>query len=135
MSKKLSGVWITGGSSGIGKAAVKEFARTGSRVFVSARRTRELEKLNEELQKEKLSAVIFPCNFASSINEKKKIKKIIAVKHIDLLINNAEITSFKAAEDNSIHEINDIINTNLLGSIYTIRFLLPHFIRQGKDIG
>jgi short-subunit dehydrogenase len=132
MSKKLSGVWITGGSSGIGKAAVKEFARTGSRVFVSARRTRELEKLNEELQKEKLSAVIFPCNVASSVNVDQTIKKIIAVQQIDCLINNAGITSFKAAEDNSIHEINDIINTNLLGSIYTIRFLLPHFIRQGK---
>ena len=132
MSKKLSGVWITGGSSGIGKAAAKEFARTGSKVFVSARRTRELEKLNEELEKEKLSAVIFPCNVASSANVDQTVKKIIALHQIDCLINNAGITSFKAAENNSIHEINDIINTNLLGSIYTIRLLLPHFIRQGK---
>ena len=68
MSKKLSGVWITGGSSGIGKAAAKEFARTGSPVFVSSRRARELEKLNEELEKEKLSVNIFPCNVASSAN-------------------------------------------------------------------
>lgn len=132
MTKKVSGVWITGGSSGIGKAAAKEFARTGSQVFVSARRTRELEKLNEELEKEKLSAVIFPCNVASSVNVDQTIKKIIALQQIDCLINNAGITSFKAAEDNSVQEINDIINTNLLGSIYTIRFLLPYFIRQGR---
>src|SRR5665647_1248157 len=132
MSKKLSGVWITGGSSGIGKAAAKEFARTGSQVFVSARRTRELEKLNEELEKEKLSAVIFPCNVASSANVDQTIKKILALQPIDCLINNAGITSFKAAEDNSVQEINDIINTNLLGSIYTIRLLLPHFIKQGR---
>lgn len=132
MSKKLSGIWITGGSSGIGKATAKEFARTGSRVVVSARRTRELEKLNEELEKEKLSVVIFPCNVASSPNVDQTIKKILALQPIDCLINNAGITSFKAAEDNSVQEINDIINTNLLGSIYTIRFLLPHFIKQGK---
>ena len=132
MTKKVSGVWITGGSSGIGKAAAKEFARTGSRVFVSARRTRELEKLNEELEKEKLSAVIFPCNVASSVNVDQTIKKIIALQQIDCVINNAGITSFKAAEDNSVQEINDIINTNLLGSIYTIRFLLPYFIKQGR---
>jgi short-subunit dehydrogenase len=132
MSKKLSGVWITGGSSGIGKAAAKEFARTGSQVFVSARRTRELEKLNEELEKEKLSAHIFPCNVASSVNVDQTIKKIVALQQIDCLINNAGISSFKAAEDNSVQEINDIINTNLLGSIYTIRFLLPYFIKQGK---
>jgi short-subunit dehydrogenase len=132
MSKKISGIWITGGSSGIGKAAAKEFARTGSRVFVSARRTRELELLNDELDKEKLSADIFPCNIASSANVDQTIKKILAIQPVDCLINNAGITSFKAAEDNSIHEINDIINTNLLGSIYTIRLLLPHFIKQGK---
>jgi short-subunit dehydrogenase len=132
MSKKLSGVWITGGSSGIGKAAAKEFARTGSRVFVSSRRTRELEKLNEELEKEKLSVTIFPCNVASSANVDQTIKKINALQPIDCLINNAGISSFKAAEDNSIQEINDIINTNLLGSIYTTRLILPYFIKQGK---
>ena len=132
MSKKLSGVWITGGSSGIGKAAAKEFARTGSPVFVSARRIRELEKLNEELEKEKLSAFIFPCNVASSANVDQTIKKINALQQVDCLINNAGITSFKAAEDNSVQEINDIINTNLLGSIYTIRLILPYFIKQRK---
>jgi 3-oxoacyl-[acyl-carrier protein] reductase len=132
MSKKLSGVWITGGSSGIGKAAAKEFARTGSRVFVSSRRARELEKLNEELEKEKLSVNIFPCNVASSANVDQTVKKIIALQPIDCLINNAGISSFKAAEDNSVHEINDIINTNLLGSVYTIKYLLPYFIKQGK---
>ena len=132
MTKKLSGVWITGGSSGIGKAAAKEFARTGSRVFVSSRRMRELEKLNEELEKEKLSAVIFPCNVASSANVDQTLKKINAIQQIDCLINTAGITSFKPAEDNSVPEINDIINTNLLGSIYTIRSILPYFIKQGK---
>ena len=132
MSKKLSGVWITGGSSGIGKAAAKEFARTGSQVFVSARRIRELEKLNEELEKEKLSAVLFPCNVASSANVDQTIKKIIALQQVDCLINNAGITSFKPAENNTVQEINDIINTNLLGSIYTIKYLLPYFIKQGK---
>jgi 3-oxoacyl-[acyl-carrier protein] reductase len=132
MSKKLSGIWITGASSGIGKAAAKEFARTGSHVFISSRRARELEKLNEELEKEKLSALVFPCNVASSANVDQTVKKMLAVQPIDCLINNAGITSFKAAEDNSLQEINDIINTNLLGSIYTIRFLLPHFIKQGR---
>ena len=127
MAEKISGVWITGGSSGIGKAAAKEFARTGSRVFVSARRTRELERLNEELEKEKLSAVIFPCNVASSANVDQTLKKINALQKIDCLINNAGITSFKTAEDNSVQEINDVINTNLLGSIYTIRLILPYF--------
>ena len=131
MAKNKAGIWITGGSSGIGKAAAKEFARTGSEVFVSARRVRELERLNEELEKEKLSIKYFPCNVASAPNVDQTIKKIIAEHPVNCLINNAGITSFKSAEENSIQEINDIINTNLLGSIYTIKYLLPHFIKQG----
>jgi 3-oxoacyl-[acyl-carrier protein] reductase len=132
MAKKTSGIWITGGSSGIGKAAAKEFARTGSQVFVSGRRTRELEKLNVELEKEKLSVNFFPCNVASSANVDQTLKKIMAIQQIECLINCAGITSYKAAEDNSVQEINDIINTNLLGSIYTIKYILPYFIKQGK---
>jgi 3-oxoacyl-[acyl-carrier protein] reductase len=131
-SKNQSGIWITGGSSGIGKDAAKEFARTGSKVFVSARRARELERLNDELGKEQLSVKYFPCNVASAPNVDQTIKKIYAEHPIHCLINNAGITSFKTAEENSIQEINDIINTNLLGSIYTIKYILPHFIKQGE---
>ncbi len=131
MTKEKPGIWITGASSGIGRAAAEEFARTGSRVFVSARRVTELERLNQSLKKEKLELDIFPCNVASSANVDQAAKKILAEHKIDCLINNAGITSFKLAEENSINEIDDIINTNLLGSIYTIKSVLPKMIEQG----
>jgi short-subunit dehydrogenase len=131
MSNEKSGVWITGASSGMGKAAAQEFARIGCRVFVSARRVSELERLNKSLIKEKLELDIFPCNVASSANVDQTAKKILSASRIDCLINNAGITSFKLAEENSINEIDDIINTNLLGSIYTIKSVLPKMIEQG----
>lgn len=125
-----SGIWITGASSGIGKSAAKEFAKVGTKVFVSARRVTELQRLKTELKKEKLNIEVFPCNVASSANVDQTIKKILAESSIDCLINSAGITSYKNAEDNSTNEIDDIINTNLLGSIYTIKYLLPHFIER-----
>lgn len=131
MSKEKPGVWITGASSGIGRAAAMEFAKTGARVFASARRAAELERINEELDNEKIKVEIFPCNVASQTNVDQTVKKILANSKIDCLINNAGITSFKLAEDNSINEINDIINTNLLGSIYTIKAVLPQMISNG----
>lgn len=131
MSKSNSGIWITGASSGIGKAASKEFARTGSNVFVSSRRVTELERINKELEEEKLNVSIYPCNVASQANVDQTFKKIISETKIDCLINNAGLTSFKYAADNSIQEINDIINTNLLGAIYCIKAVLPHFISNG----
>jgi len=131
MKNQLNGVWITGASSGIGKAAAKEFARTGSTVFVSSRRKNELERLNNELKDEKLLVKIFPCNIASSSNVDQTAKKILTTHKIDCLINNAGITSFKLAEENSINEIDDIIRTNLLGPIYSIKSILPAMIKQG----
>jgi short-subunit dehydrogenase len=130
MSKKKDVIWITGASSGIGRAAAKEFAKTGSKVFVSARRVTELERLKKELQKEKLDAEIIPCNIASSQNVDQAVKKILSNNSIDCLINNAGITSFKLAEENSINEIDDIIKTNLLGSIYAIKSVLPDMIER-----
>ncbi len=130
MKNHSSGIWITGASSGIGKAASKEFARTGSKVFVSSRRKSELERLNNELKEENLSVEIFPCNIASSSNVDQTAKKILSTNKIDCLINSAGITSFKLAAENSINEIDDIIHTNLLGPIYSIKSVLPSMIKQ-----
>jgi 3-oxoacyl-[acyl-carrier protein] reductase len=131
MRKGKSGIWITGASSGIGRSAAIEFAKAGTNVFASARRVNELERLNLELEEQNLSIEIFPCNIASYPNVDQVVKKITANHKIDCLVNNAGITSFKLAEENSINEINDIININLLGSIYTIKAVLPKMISNG----
>jgi len=131
MIKEKNGIWITGASSGIGKSAAIEFAKIGFKVFASSRRVSELERLNLELDDQKLSVEVFPCNIASYQNVEQVVKKITTNNKIDCLINNAGITSFKLAEENSINEINEIININLLGSIYTIKSILPHMIANG----
>jgi len=129
MSNEKIGIWITGASSGIGKASVKEFASVGFNIFASARRVTELDRLKDEINSEHLET--YPCNVASQVNVEQTFKKITTENQIDCLINNAGITSFKTAEENTIKEIDDIINTNLLGSIYTIKSVLP----QMKKIG
>jgi len=128
--KKQNCVWITGASSGIGKATAMEFARVGCKVIASSRRINGLEKLNTDLKKEKLKIEVIPCNVASSTNVVQVAKKITANNQIICLINNAGISTFKNAEDNSIQEIKDVINTNLMGSIFTIRQILPQMIKN-----
>jgi len=129
MAKK-DGIWITGASSGIGKAIALEFAKIGCNVFISARRSQELERLKDEVGKTGDNIFPYPCNVASSTNVDQTVKKIINEYDLSCLINNAGITSFKHASDNSVNEINDIINTNLLGSIYSIKSVLPTFIKN-----
>ena len=129
MSKK-DGIWVTGASSGIGKAIALEFAKIGCNVFISARRAQELERLKDEAGKQGDNIYPFPCNVASSTNVDQTFKKITSEFEINCLVNNAGVTSFKHAADNSINEINDIINTNLLGAIYSTKAVLPTFIKN-----
>ena len=129
MDKEKAGIWITGASSGIGKATVNEFVSVGCNVFASARRVNELNRLTENDDESQIG--IYPCNVASRANVDQTFKKIAAEYNINCLINNAGITSFKSAEENSIKEIDEVINTNLLGSIYTTKAVLPHFKKIG----
>ena len=127
-----NGIWITGASSGIGKSTALEFASVGCSVFVSARREAELERMKSEAGDSSENIFVQPCNVASSSNVEQTFKKIKAGNKIDCLVNNAGITSYKLAEENSINEIKDVINSNLLGSIYTIKSVLPHFIKNSR---
>ena len=127
---KKDGIWVTGASSGIGRAVALEFAKIGCNVFVSARRAQELERLKDEAGKVGDNIFPYPCNVASSTNVDQTVKKIINEFDLTCLVNNAGVTSFKHAADNSVNEINDIINTNLLGSIYSIKSVLPTFIKN-----
>ena len=129
MAKK-GGIWITGASSGIGRAVALEFAKIGCNVFVSARRAQELERLKDEAGKPGENIYPFPCNVASSTNVDQTFKKINNEFEVNCLINNAGVTSFKHAADNSVNEINDIINPNLLGAIYSTKAILPTFIKN-----
>ena len=129
MAKK-DGIWVTGASSGIGKAVALEFAKIGCNVFISARRAQELERLKDEAGKQGDNIFPFPCNVASSTNVDQTFKKITSDFEVNCLVNNAGVTSFKNAVDNSVNEINDIINTNLLGAIYTTKAVLSTFIKN-----
>lgn len=123
-------IWVTGASSGIGRAIAKEFAAVGAKVYVSARRMGELERLKKELNDNDLDIELQACNVASVQNVEQVAKKILAENPIDCLINAAGITSFKPITDNSINEIHDIVNTNLLGSIYTTKAVLDGMIER-----
>ncbi len=93
-------------------------------------RAQELERLKDEAGKPGDNIFPFPCNVASSANVDQTVKKIINEFDLSCLINNAGVTSFKNASDNSVNEINDTINTNLLGSIYSTKSVLPTFIKN-----
>ncbi len=127
MNEKKKIVWITGASSGIGKAISEEFVANGICVAGTSRR---IELLNE--LKNNLGELFIPfiLNVADKFNVEALYKKISEEYEIETLINNAGITSFKKVIDDNIETMEQIIQTNLLGSIYTIKNVLPEMIER-----
>lgn len=132
MAKENSIVWITGASSGIGKAIAAEFAENNKLVAASARDKISLERLKKDQGKDKNRITVFPMNITSSKEVLSTFEKINKNYDVECLINNAGSTSFKLTEENSIEEIQDIIATNLLGAVYAIKAVLPEMINNKK---
>lgn len=131
MSNGDKSIWITGASSGIGKATASKFHSSGYNIVISSRQQRKLENLVKEMGNNSAKIHIFPCDFSLSAQIDSVSDQIFSKFKIDCLINNAGITSFKTAEQTTAEEIKNIIDTNLLGAIFTIKSVLPQMIKNG----
>ncbi|MBU0475930.1 MAG: SDR family NAD(P)-dependent oxidoreductase [Bacteroidetes bacterium] len=134
MQKKQNCVWITGANSGIGKSITHQFAKSDIFCVASARRKDALVRMKDEVSEISNNIEIFPLDISSSDEISDVSKKILKKYDIDCLINNAGITTFTAAEDDSIEDVIAIIQINLIGSIATIQSLIPHFKKRGCGI-
>ena len=132
MSKKSS-VWVTGASAGIGRALAVKFASSNQYVIASARRVELIEKfIHEEKLKGKILAL--KNNIAEREEVFNFVSKLQNEYQIDCLINNAGISSFKPFVENNISDIEEIIDTNLKGSIYAIKSVLPSMIENNYGV-
>lgn len=131
MSHVNEKIWITGTSSGIGKSIANVFANSGYNVYATARRKETLE-LHPDAIQERAAIKYFQVDISSKEDVFLFVDKTFGGEGIDCLINNAGITSFAKVEQNSIKDIESIIQTNMLGSIYTIKAVLPLMIKKNK---
>ena len=112
-------ILITGATGGIGKAIAFLFAKNNAELFLTGRNIRKLEKLKSQilrLYKVKISIYVFDISNYDEI--KNAFKNIfLKTKNIDVLINNAGILKDNFIGMISNRDINNIINTNLIGPI------------------
>lgn len=128
--ERRKAVWITGASSGIGKALSIKFAGSGILVLGTARRIDLLNGLKNELADQAIFFESHQLDISNSDLVAQFYKNISSEFEIECLINNAGTTSFKNAIENSIQEIEEIIRTNLLGSIFAIKSVLPEMLER-----
>lgn len=132
MKSTQNAVWITGASSGIGKSLSLEFAAHGKNLILSSRKKEALERVKKEINNKKISVETVPFNITDINEVTKTFESITGNYDVECLINNAGVTSFSLAEQDSVKQIKDIIDTNLLGSIYMIKSVLPGMMKRKK---
>ncbi|MDR3293509.1 MAG: SDR family oxidoreductase [Clostridiales bacterium] len=134
MTKKT--VLITGASRGIGAELARVFAQGGYNVVINYFKNKELaEALLRKITEGGGTAEIFPCDIADSqaVNEMVGFT-LKRFGRLDVLINNAGISSSGLITDMSDAEWKRLIDVNLSGVFYGTRAVLPRMISEKSGV-
>jgi NADP-dependent 3-hydroxy acid dehydrogenase YdfG len=123
---------ITGASSGVGYETARLLAREGAQVVAAARRRDKLEWLVGEIAGEGGRALAIPTDVTDSTQVARLIESAFnLLGRIDILVNSAGVVHKVApVEQFSDADFRTVIETNLYGSFYAARAVIPHMKRQ-----
>ena len=132
MNKDLKGktAIITGASRGIGKAIASTVAGLGVNVVIAARQEGPLKETALELEKKfKVSALPVP----TDVTELKDLENLVSKAKerfgkIDILINNAGVSSQFPFEKQPLDDFEKLAHTNYLGYVRLIRLVINDMI-------
>ena len=126
-------VFITGATSGIGKATAELFAKNNFNVILCGRR---VEKLN--LLKEELSKVTKVHTLQFDVRNQKEVQEAIEslpeeFKNIDILINNAgNAHGLNTIQEGSLEDWDAMIDGNVKGLLYVSKAIIPQMVSRNK---
>lgn len=140
MKNKL--VFITGGSSGIGLAIAKSFAKKGNDIVIFARTVSTLESAVDEIKKDasyfsvKKSRVNYYSVDTSNFNDTKTVfeKAISEIGIPDILINCVGIAQPNYFENITPEMFDKTIKTNLYATWNACSILIPYMKQNGGHV-
>ena len=129
MNENVKKIWITGASSGIGKALAIKFAKEGWKVAASARRENLLNDLNNQNQ----NIYSFPVDVKNKDEVKNVFQNIIEkFKTIDISVFCTGIHDPDSEKKLSSEKIREIMETNFFGTLNCIMAVNTYF-REKKN--
>jgi NAD(P)-dependent dehydrogenase (short-subunit alcohol dehydrogenase family) len=122
---------VTGGSSGIGLAAAKEFANEGARVFITGRRQAELDKAVQQIGPNAVGVQ----GDVSNLKDLDRLFQTVQQQegHIDVLFANAGGGEFVPLGSITEEHFDKTFNINVKGLVFTVQKALT-LIRDGGSI-
>lgn len=126
---------VTGGSRGIGRAAVLALAQAGATVAACHRRsTEETDRLAAELKELDNRNLLVQADVADEDDVARFVDEAVQqLGKIDILVNNAGVVSHASLGDLTLAEWRRTIDTNLTGAFLVTRALLPS-LRAGGSV-
>jgi meso-butanediol dehydrogenase/(S,S)-butanediol dehydrogenase/diacetyl reductase len=126
---------ITGGTSGIGAATVRLFAREGARVAFTGRRRELGQALAAEVRAAGGQAVFVPADHRELAEcERALAESVAALGGLDILFNNAGLVLHGTAEKTTEAEWDEILRLNVTAVWRMSRLALPHFRARGGGV-
>jgi NAD(P)-dependent dehydrogenase (short-subunit alcohol dehydrogenase family) len=124
-----SRVWfITGTSSGLGRALAEAALDRGSRVVATARQTERIADLEQRFGDR---AITLPLDVTDADQARTAIDAAVrAFGRIDVVVNNAGYGALGALEELSDEELHSQFETNVFGALNVTRAALPQLRRQ-----
>ena len=125
---------ITGGGSGIGRAAARLFAREGAKVVIADINAEGGEQTLQLVKEAGGEALFIPTDVSKIADVEALIEKVIATHgRLDCAYNNAAVMGDMV----SVTELNEetwghIIETNLKGTWLCMKHQIPQMLRQGQ---
>lgn len=120
-------IFITGASTGLGKATAKLFARNGWKVIATMRKPENEKELDQED-----NITLLPLDVTNAEQIKATAQKAIAMGNIDVVFNNAGYGLIGPLETATDEQLTRQLNTNLLGVIRVTQAFIPYF-REKKN--
>ncbi|PWL24336.1 MAG: short chain dehydrogenase [Fluviicola sp. XM-24bin1] len=123
-------IWITGASSGIGKALAAQWATAGAQLVLSARNVEALEALKASLPNSDRHLVL-PLDLADSSNFDALASAVVEkLGKIDILVNNGGMSQRSEAHETPLEVDRRIMEVNYFGNIALTKAVLPYFQKQ-----
>jgi hypothetical protein len=122
--------FVTGASSGIGEQLARDLARRGARVALVARRAERLHALAAALGGAARALVV-----PADVGDARAVAEAVTAAHrhfgrLDLVVNAAGVARHVLFKDHDLADIEQLVRTNLLGTIYVAKAAIP-LLRAG----
>ena len=126
-------LWITGASSGIGRAVAIELSGKKCHLILSSRKKVELDEVAEICRKNGSTAVVIPFDLADPLSIAAAAKIVLEKeRNIDGLYHFGGISQRSYANETAIEVDRRIFEVNFFGTIELTKLILPVMIKNGR---